>query len=116
MMHEHYSSRFIVGMILLIINSPLGLGGLACGAFLAKKTCNKFYLKIGSGIYIVSWLMLPAGIWLAGKQGIDIMKGINLHYPWLKFMTPAVICGIIIYAIINRRKKILPKDSLSQPS
>jgi len=113
---DNISFRFLIGMILLIINVPVGLLGLGFGAFMAKRTGKKIYYPVGTGIYIASWVMLGAGVWMTGEQGLLIVKAYNLRHPWIKFAAPLVISGIIIYAIINGIRKRSRKNSGSQPS
>ena len=108
--------RFLIGMILLIINVPVGLLGLGFGAFMAKKTGKTVYYPIGTGIYVLSWVMLAAGVWLAGEKGLAVLKAFSAAYPWVKFVAPVIISAIIIYAIINRLRKRSRKDSGQQPS
>jgi len=108
--------RFITGMVLLIINVPVGLIGLGFGAFMAKKTGKTIYYPIGTGIYILSWLMLGAGVWLAGEKGLALVKAFSVQHAWIKFVAPLVVSGIIIYAIIAYLRKRSKKDSSAQPS
>jgi len=108
--------RFIAGMVLLIINVPVGLLGLGFGAFMAKKTGKTIYYPIGTGIYILSWLMLGAGVWLAGEKGLALVKAFGAQHPWVKFVAPLVVTGIIIYALIARLRKRSKKNSSAQPS
>ncbi len=71
--------KFKTGLILLILNFPVGYGGLAVTGAIAASTEKPFWLLVGLGCYILSWIMLGAGIFLAGTEGIKTTKNI-----WLK--------------------------------
>src|SRR5512138_2696744 len=79
---EQYSTRFIVGMVLLTTNQFVGWGGIALCAYLAKKTCKKVYALWGTIIYALSWGMLFLGAWLAGPEGLRIAKKYAAKFGW----------------------------------
>ena len=71
--------KFNIGLALLILNFPVGYGGLLATGALAARTEKPFWLLVGLGFYIVSWIMLGLGVLLAGAEGIKKAKSI-----WLK--------------------------------
>jgi hypothetical protein len=71
--------KFKIGLTLLILNFPVGYGGLLATGALAARTEKSFWLLVGLGCYIVSWIMLGLGILLAGTEGVKTAKNL-----WLK--------------------------------
>ncbi len=70
-----HTFRFKLGIFLLVINMPFGLGGAALCGWLAIRTGQTgFFSALAAGIYGSSWIMFLAGIWLAGRQGIDYSR------------------------------------------
>lgn len=69
-----YSLNFIVGMILLLTNQVVGWAGIVGGAYMCKRTGKKIYYALGTGIYVLSWGMVGLGAWLAGPEGIALLK------------------------------------------
>ena len=63
------SLRFKIGVLLLLINVPFGLVGVALGTALYAKTHHFFWQAVGIGLYALSWGMLGLGVWLAGPDG-----------------------------------------------
>ena len=113
---NHHSWSFIIGIVLLAANIPVGLAGLGFGAYMAKKTGKKTYYPIGTAIYALSWLMLVAGVWLVGSRGIEMMKAFNTAHPWLKYISPLILIGIITYVLIARSRKHPVSHHGSTPS
>ena len=71
------SLKFWLGVTLLVTNQPLGWGGMAICAALAYKTGEKkLYMTAGGIIYALSWVMLLLGGFLAGPEGILLVKQI----------------------------------------
>ncbi|MCL2485530.1 MAG: hypothetical protein FWF00_02420 [Endomicrobia bacterium] len=60
--------QVIIGIILIIVNFPLGWIGLVWFIHLAKAKCKKRYYIIGAGIYLLSWVALFLGMWLCGEH------------------------------------------------
>jgi hypothetical protein len=85
------SVRFIAGVILLLTNQVIGWAGMAVGIYLAKKFSRKIFYFLGVGIYGFSWAMLAFGAYLAGPQGIALVK----HF-FLRFRRETIILGIIL--------------------
>ena len=65
-----FSIKFWIGIILLVINQPLGWGVmLICNAG-AVKNQSAILSFIGIGAYILRWGMLLLGLLLAGPEGV----------------------------------------------
>ncbi|MFH1238519.1 MAG: hypothetical protein V1653_00230 [bacterium] len=69
-----HSLKFWIGVVFLIINIPLGYGGFALAFYLVAKTGNKSYLALGGIIYGLSWGLLFLGAYLAGPEGVTLVK------------------------------------------
>ncbi len=69
--------RYWVGLWLLALNYPMAWAGAAVSAIFYLHTKQHYWLAIGSGFYIFSWLMLIAGFILAGSEGLQ-----HLHFFW----------------------------------
>lgn len=69
-------------MVLLLTNQVVGWAGLIAGAYFAKKTGNKKYLLTGTVLYIISWGMVFAGLYLAGPEGLELAKKIFKRYTY----------------------------------
>lgn len=78
------SKRFVVGVVLLVINVPFGYGGMAVCAALAASHPDrvKYYTVVGGSVYALSWIMLGLGAWLAGPEGVRYSK--ELMRKWFK--------------------------------
>lgn len=75
------SLRFKIGVLLLVVNTPIGYGGVALAAVIGLKTRHPALgAALGVGIYILSWNMLGLGIWMAGPEGVKLVK--DLHKKW----------------------------------
>ncbi|AKL97505.1 hypothetical protein [Endomicrobium proavitum] len=61
-------ASFILGVILIIANYPLGWVGLVWLSHFASKTGKKIYYFYAAFVYAVSWALLFAGIYLCGKE------------------------------------------------
>lgn len=99
------STKFIIGMVLLLTNQVVGYAGLLGAAYLVKKTQKKYWAAAGTVVYALSWGMFFLGAWLAGKEGIDLCKRLLKQYGWwaLAVAVPLIAAGILIY--VNKRKK-----------
>lgn len=74
---EKHSIAFWFGVGLLAINPIIGWGGAALCSYLAIKTKRKrFYAILGITVYIVSWVLLLLGGWLAGPEGYVLVKNL----------------------------------------
>jgi len=69
------SLRFKIGLFLLIVNLPFGYGGCLLSVIIGLKMHRPLLgAEIGLGIYIFSWLMLGLGTWMAGPEGLQLIK------------------------------------------
>ena len=75
------SLRFKIGVFFLVINLPFGYGG---GALVSAIGVKMGQPALGAGfgivIYIISWIMLGMGIWMAGPEGVQLVK--DLRKKW----------------------------------
>ena len=67
-------TAFTIGVILLIINPPIGWIGFAVGGYFAAKYHNPKYLGIATVVYAITWGMAGAGVLLAGPRGVSLAK------------------------------------------
>lgn len=75
------SLRFKVGVFLLIVNTPIGYGGSALAAAIGLKTRHPAIgAGVALGIYILSWNMLGLGIWMAGPEGLKLVKDLRKNW------------------------------------
>lgn len=75
------SLRFKIGVFFLIVNIPFGYGGGALATVIGVKAGQPALGAIvGVSIYILSWGMLGLGIWMAGPEGVQLVK--NLRKKW----------------------------------
>ncbi|HPZ07515.1 MAG TPA: hypothetical protein PL110_05340 [Candidatus Eremiobacteraeota bacterium] len=70
------SIKFRLGLLLLIANFPIGYGGLAISTGIGAKTGENFWYLLAGGFYALSWIMMGAGILLAGPEGVKRAKKI----------------------------------------
>lgn len=69
-----HTAKFRIGIILLLVNQPLGfLAIFVCNA-IALHQSNATFSFIGLGIYALSWGMLGLGLLLAGPEGIALSR------------------------------------------
>ena len=68
------SLKFRIGITLLLINYPVGWGGVSLCSTLAILNDNAKLHFVGIGIYTLSWLMLGLGLLLAGPEGIQYSR------------------------------------------
>ncbi len=67
-------TAFKIGVVLLIINPPIGWIGFAVGGYLSAKYHNPRYLVIATVVYAITWGMAGAGVLLAGPRGVDLAR------------------------------------------
>ncbi len=65
---------FKAGVILLVVNVPIGYGGVAIGALVSAITRDPRGIMVGAGIYALSWVVLAVGILLLGPGGYRYAK------------------------------------------
>ena len=68
------NKRFVLGIVLLFINQPIGWGGMLLFNYLAVKYHKPIFSILGFVIYGITWGMLFLGGYLAGKEGISLVK------------------------------------------
>ena len=78
-------TAFWSGVILLIVNPPLGWVGFMFGGYLSAKYHNPKYMIIATIIYAITWGMAGAGAILAGPKGVSLAKTI-LRRIWYKII------------------------------
>ncbi|MFH1853361.1 MAG: hypothetical protein ABIA75_13565 [Candidatus Neomarinimicrobiota bacterium] len=66
--------RYKLGMVLLAINYPVGYGGLWFCGIMFLRTKMPAWLAAAGGCYLVSWVMLAGGFFLAGQEGVRRMR------------------------------------------
>jgi len=102
-----YSTKFIIGMTLIVTNYIVGWGGLAVFSYLGKKSKNKMLYIAGTAVYALSWGMLALGVYLVGPEGVAMSKTIIKTYRWPAIAVIAVIAtGTVIY-LIKKKKKVI---------
>jgi hypothetical protein len=99
----------IIGIILLFINIPFGLGGFIYFAYIGRKNNKKIYYYIAFITYLVSWLMLFTGIYLCGKTYSKfIIENYIVRYIYV--VIPVVLLIFtVLYAFRKKIKKLLKK-------
>ena len=63
-----------IGIILLIINPPLGYLGFGIGGYLCSRYDDHTYLAAASVFYIFTWIIFGVGFILAGTIGVEYAK------------------------------------------
>jgi hypothetical protein len=77
------SLRFKIGVFFLIVNMPFGYGGAAIASAVGARIGQPgLGVGLGVGIYLLSWIMLGAGIWMAGPEGVQLVK--DLRKKWFR--------------------------------
>ncbi len=72
------SLRFKIGVFFLVVNMPFGYGGGALASAIGVKMGQPVLgVGLGVGIYILSWIMLGLGIWMAGPEGVQLVKNLR---------------------------------------
>jgi hypothetical protein len=104
LMHGH-STKFIIGMTLIVTNYIVGWGGLAVFAYLGKKSKSKILYIAGTAVYALSWGMLALGVYLVGPEGVAMSKVILKTYRWPAVAVIAVIAAVTVVYFINKKKK-----------
>ncbi len=101
------SWRFIIGILLMVTNQPVGWGGIVYFTYLGKKTGKKIYYGIGTTLYALSWLMLCTGLLMTGPDGIVFARVLTNKYEMQSYIlsTLLAVCGITIFLWRKRAKK-----------
>lgn len=99
--------KTLCGIILLLINVPVGWLGLTYFICYAKQTGKKIYYWIAFLVYAFSWVLLSLGVYLCGKQYSKIV----LNDPIIKYIFPIILVFIIVYIIRNFKKNLSKNQS-----
>lgn len=94
--------KIIIGIILLLINVPIGWLGLTYFVCYGQKTKKRFYYLIAFLVYVFSWIMLGIGVYLCGEKYSKLI----LNNPIIKYAIPIILIIIIIYIIYNFKKTV----------
>jgi hypothetical protein len=79
--------RSLVGVVLLVSNSPFGWGCVAAAGWLASQTGEPRWLAFGAVGYGVSWAMLGLAVVLLGREGV---KAVRARLRWRRSTVPQV--------------------------
>ena len=75
------SLRFKIGVVLLVANVPIGIGGAILAAGVGAATGHRnLGITLGVAIYATSWGMLGLGIVMAGREGLDYVKRLRTRW------------------------------------
>jgi len=97
------TAELIIGIILILINVPFGLGGAFICGYYGKKTGKKFFYFLSVVVYAFSWGMLAAGVWLCGRPYAEYI----IENYVKKYIVPTVIVSLIfaiIFLFVYRKK------------
>ncbi len=75
---EHYSFPTLLGLLMVALNVPVGWGGATLCLFFAVHYNSPICYRLAALTYLGSWLMLGAGILLAGPGTV---KGFRARIP-----------------------------------
>lgn len=97
---------FTIGVILLVINIPLGwLGAIVC-ALLYVRFKKKAFILLGGGIYVLTWGMLFLGAYLAKDKGIVLAKEtlrVVTNDPLLMLAISLMVIVSILYVLLRMK-------------
>ncbi len=79
--------RSLVGVALLVSNSPFGWGCVAAAGWLATRTGEPRWLAFGAVGYGVSWAMLGLAVVLLGREGVNAVRS---RLRWRRSPVPQV--------------------------
>ncbi len=91
----------LAGIILIIINVPLGWAGLFLFGYYGKKTGKKIYYVLSVATYVISWIMAAVGVYLCEEK---YAKYIFANYI-IKFIYPVMFIIIIVLIALYFYKK-----------
>lgn len=109
--------RFIIGMILLLSNQPLGWGGMLLCMYLAKRTGKKWLYVAGTAVYGLSWGMLALGVYMAGPGGMAFTRALVTKYGIYAYGGGTlIVLAVLIYVWKKKRIKEAARKSPSVAS
>ncbi|MBI1936112.1 hypothetical protein HYS31_06745 [Candidatus Woesearchaeota archaeon] len=68
--------KLLIGLALVVLNFVLGF---YAKVMMVVNIKDPFYWKVWVGVYAISWLMLFAGIYLLGFEGVKLIKANIKH-------------------------------------
>ena len=71
---HHYGFATTLGLLLVALNVPVGWGSALVCVFLAAHWDKPFFYQIAALCYACSWLMLGAGVALAGHGTVKAVR------------------------------------------
>lgn len=102
--------KVIIGIILLLINVPVGWLGLTYFICYAAKTGKKLYYCVAFLIYAASWVLLGLGVYLCGEK----YSALILNSPIMKYCVPVILIILAIYIVYNFKKTLSKAKSQKQ--
>ncbi|MDR3112334.1 MAG: hypothetical protein LBU55_04105 [Elusimicrobiota bacterium] len=104
-----YTLQIWVGVVLLILNVPVGWIGSVYFIGKARDSVKKkFFLFLGASTYIFSWFMLYVGIVLCGKKFAS--KLIKENKTLIILVTSIILIISIIFEIYRAKKANIKKQ------
>ncbi len=103
------SPYMLIGVILILINFPLGWAGLAGFMHLAKKTGKKVFCFLGIAVYAFSWIVFFAGVFLCGKEYASLLCSKFHTHILLITITTAAAAVILSRYLLKSHSKINEK-------
>ena len=71
---RHYGLWALVGLVLVALNVPFGWGGALVCIFMGARLGQPAWYHLAALCYLLSWLMLAAGIALAGPRTVRTFR------------------------------------------
>lgn len=106
----------IIGIVLLFINIPFGLGGFIYFIYVGRKYRNKIYYYFAFLTYVASWFMLFAGIYLCGeKYSKYIIETYVIKYTYIIVL---LVAAVFVFFYLFRKKifkNLLKKIIIRKP-
>ncbi len=65
---------FKLGVLLLVLNIPLGWLFLVLGGHFSSKYHSSTCMYVFSGLYCLTWVMLGVGLLLSGPEGMKMAR------------------------------------------
>ncbi|MBQ7177411.1 MAG: hypothetical protein IJS08_08355 [Victivallales bacterium] len=107
------SIRLRIALLLLVLNFPLGYGGIALFAAISGKTGNSRWLLGGVICYALSWAMLFVGTVLAGTKAGDFSRATKGGWRAWKRLRSVAACLAIVLCICGCNGVQMPQRPLA---